>query len=210
MLNRNLLLFTAVIAIGVFMIPNALSLFSMQHTFYSGENVSCQKCHQDVYDELANNADSTAHRTNALKSCEGCHRTGNITNVPYNATYNLSYFEQNITTNTNSHAAVTLECIACHQGVDEEITGSDAAHARYYFESAYTTNTSAGLSQQNQSSIALKGANTACIGCHTHIAMTITWNRSTGYNMTADGTGGMWNLTFATNTSYNQTTTKGS
>jgi hypothetical protein len=206
MLNKNLLLFTAVIAIGLFMIPNALSLFSGQHTFYAGENVSCQKCHQDIYDELANSADSTAHRTSALQSCQGCHITGNISQVPYDATTNMSWFNQSVTTNANAHAAITLECIACHQGVDEEITGSDAAHAKYYFNSSYTANTTAGLSQQNQTVIALKGANTACVGCHTHTAVNLTWVRSGGYNMTVNGTTGSWVIAFTMNTTTVTTT----
>lgn len=205
MLNRNLLLFTAVITIGLFMIPNALSLFSGQHTFYAGEDVTCQKCHQDIYDELAN-AGSTAHRTSALQSCEGCHKTGNISQVPYNATTNMSYFDQSVTDNTNAHAAVTLECIACHQGVDEELTGSAAAHAKYYYNASYTANTTAGLTQQNQTVIALKGANTACVGCHTHAAINLTWIRSGGYNMTVNGTTGDWVITFTMNTTTSTTT----
>ncbi|MCZ7381395.1 MAG: hypothetical protein O8C64_07485 [Candidatus Methanoperedens sp.] len=35
----------------------------------------------------------------------------------------------------------------------------------------------------NQSVVQLKGGNTACIGCHTHTVVNVTWDRSIGYGM---------------------------
>ena len=95
---------------------------------------------------------STAQTSNDLKACTGCHKTGNITNIPGNTT---NYHVTNITANTNAHAAVTLECVTCHDQVTSELEGSEAAHTQYYWNST----------SSNQSTITLKGANTACIGC---------------------------------------------
>ena len=204
--SKVLLLSVAVIAIGLFAMPSTLSLFAGQHTFYNGSEVRCEKCHADIYSELSTG--SSAHTS--LTECQGCHKTGTLTGlVPYNGTSNIS-IATNVTTNGNAHAAVTMECIACHQGVDEELLGSDAAHGAFYMNSSYTANSSAGLSTANQSVVALKGANTACIGCHTHAIVNITWTRSTGYDMTVDASGSeKWNLTFALNSSTNTTISAG-
>ena len=206
--SKVLLLSVAVIAIGLFAMPSTLSLFSGQHTFYNGSDVKCEKCHQDIYNELQTGS-SSAHTS--LNQCQGCHKTGTLTNlVPYNGTGGNITVETNVTGTESAHAAVTMECIACHQGVDEELLGADAAHGKFYQNSSYTANASAGLTTQNQTAVALKGANTACVGCHTHAVVNITWTRTTGYNMTVDASGNeKWNITFALNSSTNKTFTDG-
>ncbi|MFQ6055933.1 MAG: cytochrome c3 family protein [Methanosarcinales archaeon] len=191
---RTLLLGISVVGLGLFVMPSTLSLFSGQHTFYNGTSVKCEKCHADILDEIDNLAGSgSPHQTitsgTGKAICKGCHTTGTVNNVPINGT-TLGSYTENVTNNTNAHAAVTLECIACHSGVDEEITGSEAAHAEYYYNA----------SENNQTAIDLKGSNTACVGCHTHITINITWTRTMGYNLTADETSGTYNLTFSTNT----------
>ncbi len=57
----------------------------------------------------------------------------------------------NVTSTNGTHAAVTVECIFCHDIVVAEITGSNEAHNNFY-------NTA------NQTSL-LKGGNEACVGC---------------------------------------------
>ena len=201
--SKVLLLSVAVIAVGLFAMPSTLSLFSGQHTFYNGSEVSCAKCHADIYNELTVGAGNQVHTSGSLKACEGCHRTNSSSLtadlIPYNATLNLSagggnWSGTNVTTNANAHAAVTMECIGCHSGVPDELLGSEAAHGDFYNASNYSTGV-------NQTQINLKGANTACIGCHTHAIVNITWTRATGYNMTANSSGGSWNMTFELNTS---------
>lgn len=206
--SKVLLLSVAVIAIGLFAMPSTLSLFSGQHTFYNGSDVKCEKCHADIYSEIGTG--SSAHTS--LTACQGCHKTGNLTNlVPYNGSGGNISIVTNITANANAHAAVTMECIACHQGVDEELLGSDAAHGAFYLNSSYTTNASAGLSAVNQTAVKLKGANTACVGCHTHAVVNITWTRVTGYNMTIDASGSAkWNITYELNSSSTVTTNSAS
>lgn len=218
--SKILLLSIAVIAVGLFAMPSTLSLFAGQHTFYAGDEVSCKKCHQDIYDEMtATGSLSTAHLNTSLKECQGCHRMTNATwnsnVIPFNGTQNLTagYYSLDISSNPEAHAAVTLECVACHQGVPRELMGSQEAHTQYYLNSSYTFGTGVTdtyLKAQNQTVVKLKGANTACVGCHTHIWVNVTWKRAGGYNLTADESGGgsteygKYNLTF---TSLNGTST---
>ena len=194
--SKVLLLSVAVIAIGLFAMPSTLSLFAGQHTFVNGSSVSCTKCHADIYSEFSSGV-STAH--DSLSGCQGCHKTGNITNIPTNGTTNTSTFWVNtsVTSNPNAHASVTMECINCHTGVDEELNGSSAAHTAFY---------TGALTANSTSIVKLKGGNTACVGCHTHTMINITWNRAVGYDLVSNSTGGGWDLTFSMNTTDNQTT----
>lgn len=62
----------------------------------------------------------------------------------------------------------------------------------------------------NQTVVQLKGTNAACIGCHTHAFVNITWNRAIGYGLSMTVTNAGWDVNFtgplaATNT----TTTSG-
>lgn len=205
--SKILLLSIAVISVGLFAMPSTLSLFSGQHSFINGSDVLCTKCHQDVYTELSTTSVSTAHRTTALKDCQGCHTTGTINNVPKGDNTNIS-FSTNINT-SSAHSAITLECVSCHQAVATNLTNSAEAHSKFYLNSSYTVNSSAFLATANQTSVALKGANTACIGCHTHAVVNVTWQRSVGYNIVANSTAGNWSLTFSANNTVNTSTSSG-
>ena len=193
--SKVLLLSVAVIAIGLFAMPSTLSLFAGQHTFYNGSQVDCAKCHADIFTEVSSVANNV-HTSTQFQNCEGCHRTNTTTLaglIPMNGTSNASTWTgTNVTADGQAHAAVTMECINCHSGVDEEILGTNAAHTAFYNDA----NTS--------STVNMTGANVACIGCHTHAIVNITWTRSVGYNLTSNATGSGWDLTFALNTS-NQT-----
>lgn len=201
--SKILLLSIAVISVGLFAMPSTLSLFAGQHTFYAGADVKCEKCHLDTYNELATGL-GTAHTNANLTKCEGCHKTNtsslNATLIPSNGTANASTWAgTNVTGNANAHAAVTMECVACHTGVPAELNGTSEAHTAFYLASNYTTG--------NQTTIKLKGSNTACIGCHTHAIVNITWTRAIGYNMTVNSTGSGWNIvSFSMNYTQNVTT----
>lgn len=192
--SKVLLLSVAVIAVGLFAMPSTLSLFAGQHTFYNGSEVKCDKCHKDIYEEMTNNPGpfgaSTTHNTTALKACEGCHRTGTISGIPL-GNDSTGTFVTNVSTNSAAHAAVTLECTACHTAVPARINGTSEAHQPYYQQANTSANNMA----------ALNGANEACIGCHTHITINITWKRTRGYNLEADETSGSYSLTFTVNNS---------
>lgn len=203
--SKILLLSVAVISVGLFAMPSTLSLFAGQHTFDSGSQVSCAKCHQDIYNELsgavARYGTSTAHKgTTLLEACGGCHKTGNISQVPLGKYANGTkyYAWYNRTNLSGAHAAVTMECVGCHSGVVAELTNSSEAHMPYYYNAT------------DANSTIMTGANEACVGCHTHTTVKATWRRSTGFNMTVnESITGIYTITFTANTSVNTTTTFG-
>lgn len=199
-----MLLTVAVIVVGLFAMPSTLSLFSGQHTFNNNgsENEFCWKCHSDVYNELTWNqyaGPAPPHNSGDLVYCKVCHRTGQI---PWMGDeYKISEFSPGINPGLNlsgtsgTHAAVTVECIFCHDMAVAEITGSNEAHNNFY-------NTA------NQTSL-LKGGNEACVGCHTHAGFNGTWVRKGGYIISADITSGSWNMTFSVNQTNVNATSSG-
>lgn len=242
--SKILLLTVAVIAVGLFALPSTMSLFTGQHTFYDGANVSCKKCHQDIYDEIG--SDTNRYQAHYSKrDCSGCHKT--TTSSGANISNNSWRLSSKGTVIFKAHAAVTVECLACHGrqtgekewGVAEQIQSASEAHRQFYWQSVsdkdvgdinqtsiYNAEASAGatwdagqgpIGQQawytkaNQTVIQLKGANTACIGCHTHAVVNITWRRSIGYEVTADTTSGDFVLSdWAASASYVENTTSNS
>lgn len=191
--SKILLLSVAVIAVGLFAMPSTLSLFAGQHTFINGSSVDCGTCHGDVKQEMSQGI-STAHSDPVLKKCDGCHGKGNLSDVPLTRT---TKGNANNTLN-GAHAATTLECVWCHTGVPGEINGSAEAHQPYYYQS-----------WSNNGTIKLNGANEACVGCHTHTVMDITWIRPGGYNLTFDWSGKSvtaWSLNATTVTNITKKT----
>lgn len=213
--SKIFLLTVAVAAVGLFAMPNSLSLFAGQHTFDNGTNVRCEKCHQDIYEEMSASGRygiSTAHvDTPKLKECQGCHRTGDIDSIPiakfsdgsrdYSGNYTQNVAEK------GAHAAVTMECTGCHTGVPAELLDSDEAHGPFYNESI--TNNSAPDGAKNNGTV-LKGANEACVGCHTHTNINATWRRSVGMDLLAyENSSGAYIIQITANNSYNETRTQG-
>ncbi len=197
--SRIILLAISVFAVGIFAMPGTLSLFSGQHSFSNnGSDVDfCRKCHDDVYVEMMwNGGDAVAGDHTGLITCKACHRTGNATDgCGFECSnFGISGSPETNVSNMSAHAAVTVECVFCHDMVVSQITGSGEAHNKFYNDSNQT-----GL---------LKGANEACVGCHTHTRVTVNYVRKGGYNITADITGGSWNLSFTMNqTNVNATVT---
>ena len=204
--SKILLLSIAVISVGLFAMPSTLSLFAGQHTFYNGSSVQCVKCHQDIASEIGTTAPAV-HYTIASQSgraaCAVCHTTGNVTSIPVgknmsalDGSYNYTFKTENVTTNSGAHAAVTKQCESCHTGVPAELQGVNESHGAFY-------NATKQESSTNGTNI-LKGSNEACIGCHTHVVVNITWVRSVGYNMTVtEATNGDYTINI---TSVNSTT----
>lgn len=186
MKNRSLLLLIAVVLVGLFALPNALSLFSGQHSFdKAGNGTICVKCHSDVAAELKG---STYHKftDTSGEKCKVCHSSGTINsslipsgNGTYGSTANYSvglnitngtftYTNGTVRTGLRLHAAVTLECVNCHYGVNF----TDDAHKPFYTDTSNKT--------------WLKGANEACYGCHTMVNVQMEWVRKGGYNYSYD------------------------
>ncbi len=181
MKDRSLLLLIAVIIVGLFALPNALSLFSGQHSFdKAGNGTICVYCHSDVAAELAG---SSYHTFNSAgnEKCKVCHSTGTIASnlIPLgngsNAsagagvglnirTGNFTYPNGTNITGLVLHAAVTVECVSCHSGVN------------------FTNDAHKPFADNTSTATWLKGANEACYGCHTKVNVQMTWIRKGGFN----------------------------
>lgn len=201
--SRIVLLGIAVLVIGLFILPETLALFVGQHDFYdttaSGNGIDCLKCHADVRDELNRaSAVNTLHRFgySDARMCEDCH----MTTAPQ--------LKEGLVQGPGGqfHAAAAPACLDCHGGTGpglsalEIITGSEEVHKAFANES-------------NISKL-LKGANEACISCHTHIGVNITWTKATTIEfdskevVLSDGSH-YWNITQFNATGVNVTKTSG-
>jgi len=175
--NKTLVLVCAVLAVGLFVLPSALSLFANQHTFDEGAvaRTKCSKCHTLEADEIIG---GTAHRstffgTTPDEACLECHQYGHPTGQ-----------------GTDYHAAISVECQVCHpitiSGDGRGTMGLDSpieAHRDFYYAAL------------GENSTLQQGANEACIGCHTHVNVNITWERATMLAFTAGHTIDGWNVT---------------
>ncbi len=187
MKNRSLLLLIAVTLVGLFALPNALSLFSGQHSFdKAGNGTICVKCHSDVYAEIeASSYHTFTEAGSPVERCKVCHSAGtyqasliplgNGTNGSANIyagldliTGNFSYANGTNRTGLVLHAAITVECVSCHYAVNF----TDDAHKPF--------------ADNASSQTWLKGANEACYGCHTKVNVQMTWIRKGGYNYSYD------------------------
>jgi hypothetical protein len=197
------LLAVAIVAIGIFALPSSVSLFSGQHTWYDlsgdGNDVPCEKCHAEIKDEMIS-IDNGVHET---VKCEGCHRTD------ARVGYALDD-EGAVYPGQGAHAASTQECMICHGGgnfTHEYIScsgTSSACHGVPFIapraggfgltEDAADTGEKAAHLPFVDDSIddpLMKGANEACISCHTRIGVEITWtkNENLEFDATEDGYG---------------------
>lgn len=166
--NKIILVGIAIAAIGLVALPNTLALFAGQHNFYDtiglgAAAIPCEKCHADVFSELSQPGSVNAiHRG---LGCAGCH----VTTAPAKEGLKQGVGGQ-------FHAAALPQCLDCHglTGVDgtvgpglsalEILNGSVEAHKAF--------------AQQANSSGILRGANAACISCHTHVAVNINWTKA--------------------------------
>jgi hypothetical protein len=171
-MNKKLLLGIAVLAIGLGVLPQTLALFSNQHNFYDTINnptgaVPCLKCHSDIFTEISQpGAVNSAHAALASSSpggCDACHATV----APAKEGISRGAPGPGVT----FHAAAAPMCIDCHgptgpgANAMNIVNGPNEVHTTFYNES-----TKSGF---------LRGGNEACIGCHTHVGVNITWQRAT-------------------------------
>lgn len=177
---RMMLLVFGLLAVVFMAMPTAMSKFGGQHTFVNGTNVRCTGCHPSVDSELSGNR---PHVGNLL--CQDCHIEWNY---PKGTDWNelkttpltggSHYYEnQNL---SPYHGAALVDCLWCHNtfknnparnnvkefgNTVKEFNDSDTeAHRPLYFRSK----NSSGVDRSDL----LRGANEACIACHTPVANT--------------------------------------
>lgn len=217
--KRNIIILGfAIVAIGLFVIPSTMSMFTGQHQWHSvrtaeSQYALCERCHQNEVGEWV--ANSGAHATyrddgNTNGGCF-CHmvnetelntywKFSEIGNISEDKAMELWNETGNVTgrdswywrSNNTPHAAVTIDCGDCHVYSVEQLENPNEAHSAFYLEARNVT----GSGTPHNS--------TACLACHTMVGMNITMERYTGgleiyanhTNYTADG----WTLDISINT----------
>ncbi|MGB2841767.1 MAG: cytochrome c3 family protein [Halobacteriota archaeon] len=118
----------AVVAMGTFALPNTVSLFSGQHTWYDlgakGNDVPCEKCHADIAEEMdAGIGPHTGETGYGRFECEYCHRVFPIKHK--NASFVTYTYASGDGTGAEpgkeAHAASTVACMYCHSGSESGI-----------------------------------------------------------------------------------------
>ena len=187
-------------AIGIVILPQTIAMFAGQHNWYdttlAGNQVPCEKCHSDIADELSQ--PGTANLIHKIMGCEQCH----ITAAP-----NSEGFTQG--PGGQFHAAATASCIDCHNdgllfGTFDHVAivpyersgqvGCTTCHrgtipgnfsAANIFKGSEEVHKDFANDAKNSS--LLKDRNEACISCHTHVRVDITWRRATSMEFNATG-----------------------
>lgn len=156
--NKLILIGIAIAAVGLLALPQTLAMFAGQHDWYNKDELPCYKCHQAEYSEITKSEEHTG------KACLDCHQYSGWKD-------------------TGAHAAVAVECLVCHgsgtaelDDVDIEINNASEAHKPFYLQS---------LNETASGWQTLSGANEACVMCHTHAGVDITFERRQGMKFNA-------------------------
>lgn len=219
MKGKNMILLSvAVLAIGLFVLPQTMAMFVGQHTWFSvrtseSQYELCEKCHVNEVAEWK--ANTGAHATyNAEHPGCFCHQINETALEEFGLTKDMApgaygkNFEHwnttgNITgpdagwywrSNNTPHAAVIIDCVDCHYTEMQQINNPDSAHYAFWNQ----TNTVNRTTDDTDN-------NTVCMACHTHTHLNITWTRIEGLVITANHTdasktgAAAWDLTSAVN-----------
>ncbi len=194
--GKAVLLIIIVLAVGVLVLPNTVSLFAGQHYWYNlsgpGNDVPCVKCHADVYEELKLGVHKNLR-------CEDCHRANK--SITY-ASVSGSYI--NYTPGRQAHAATCVACMMCHQinasqaskvpgpyaggfnvtllGVSSNYNYSNVTYNG--FLEAHNALVANAIAKAKNSSLLLDSTE-ACLACHANIEVRMKFNVSTGVNIVA-------------------------
>ena|SRR3990167_50997 len=203
--SKIVLLGIAMAVLGLLVLPETIAMFVGQHDFYdttttSGNDIPCNKCHSDISSELSRpGAVNGFHRSLSLDGgCGACHITGPV-----------EYEKLVQGPGGQFHAAAAPACIDCHSGAGGSFLGADAREILTGSEEVHKA-----FANESEKSKFLKGANEACISCHTHIGVNITWTKATTIEfdskeiVLSDGSH-YWNVTNFNATGVNVTKTSG-
>ncbi len=214
--SKLVLVAIAVVAMGLFILPSSVSLFSGQHTWYdlsetARSDVPCEKCHADIKDEMVD-ADNGIHKGFA-GGC-GCHRL-NATRVAVGG-----YGGKKAEEGTTAHAAETIACMICHEeGTGLPFAGGFSQEAVEAAASGSTTPytySSGGIGGEHAAhnqfigqaieDTLMEDSNEACIACHTRVGVNIQWTKNLDMNFQASVNDlGVWTVSDFTATGRNIT-----
>ncbi len=198
--------------LGIWALPETYSLFLGQHDFYDtslkDNQVPCGKCHSDIAAELSR--PGKVNLIHKVMNCDQCHMTaapnseGIFQGKQFHAAATAACIDCHNSTllyGTFDHSRIIgtgLGCLDCHK---LPIPGSFSAVEIFYPNESHKS-----FAESAGNSTLLKGANEACISCHTHIRTNITWTKYIFMTMNATvNTDGSWsinNISAEGNTSY--------
>lgn len=221
-MQKKILLGIAIMAIGIIILPQTIAMFAGQHDWYDiteNEQIPCEKCHSDISAELS--LPGTTNAMHRLMGCDQCHVTAapnseGLTQGPggqFHAATTAACIDCHNTTllyGTFQHgpAAGALGCLTCHKNPQSFPGNFSATSILNGPEEVHKP-----FANQSIESRLLKGANEACISCHTHVKVNITWNRATymEFNATEVVVGGnrTWTIGNFSATGSNITKTSG-
>lgn len=176
-MNKKILLYLALMVLGVYAMPNTVALFAGQHTFYSGTGISCDTCHSDVMSQLQGGVDVyNKHKAAAANSNYTTYLAlgGKVYNgsaiTDYNdnvwnwnssarAWQNQSGELKNVSLDTSSNSGICMLChnatltgSITHTGIVVRVCDDDRCHGnRKYF------NNSPQLFNKNSSNVTAAG-----------------------------------------------------
>lgn len=221
-MSKKILLLIAILAIGIIIIPATVSLFAGEHNWYdtmqNGNQVPCEKCHGDIATELSQ--PGTTNLVHKVMGCEQCHVTtapnseGLTQGVEFHAAATTSCMDCHNTTllfGTFDHSTIVtflqsgqLGCLTCHRN-PQSFPSSFSAVSIFTGPSEVHKDFVNG----SKNSSLLKDSNEACISCHTHIRVNITWSRKETIAFNASINTGIWSLSNFTGEGKNVTKTSG-
>jgi len=214
--GKLLLILIVLFALGFYVLPSTTSLFAGQHYWYninqSGNQIPCEKCHADVFEELnTSNFHTGWGGSNKAdrEDCAACHR----------ANKSITYASDNGTTwqaGREAHAASVVACMLCHQWNPQNINstevGSVPAAGGFNVStslSPYDYGTNNGTYAAHNAFITeaiknstLQDSNEACIACHTQIKLGFNYTTPRVMDITVtesysqDGKSVSWNWAF--------------
>jgi hypothetical protein len=168
--RKRLILVLGLLSLVLLVMPSASAKFTGQHEFLAGSEVQCTKCHPSVGTELQSH---TTHNFSVSGYTDGACRVCHIIRISGSSLENL--YQQNST--EEYHAAALIECTYCHGDNAGGSTGYGTspipgANVTQEFENS---NIEAHIplynrAKQGGSTDFLRGANEACIACHTAAA----------------------------------------
>ena len=194
--GKGILLIMSVVAVGMFVLPSSLALYTGSHDFYGAEEVDCGKCHSGAAgDQIAASImNGSAHLT---LTCKDCHygdggTVGGRFAVDVEGNKTAGY-------DVTAHAAgVTVNCIDCHSypyptSTKDTVGATDYVNVSYELglvgaaHKMLTVNTTADNG-------GLKDNDAACIACHSRAVVSLAGsslgnhNASTGIIYITNGT----------------------
>lgn len=196
MKGKNMILLSvAVLAIGLFVLPQTMAMFVGQHQWFSvrtaeEQQILCQRCHEAEVNEWRGNdgahsqyaADSGYHcfchqiNETELAADWGLSGVSDHGFIHWNASGDVvDKGNWSFRPNTTPHAALTVLCTDCHQNASTQLSNDNSAHKQFYED---VVNKPEGSN------------NTACMACHTMIGLNITMERiESGLEIYANHTG---------------------